>query len=414
MSAMETSPAFEGLPRDVLSVSDLTARLASLIENEFSSVKVVGEVSRVTYHASGHIYLALKDAGARIDAVIWRSTAGRLRFRVETGEEFVARGRLSVYAPRGNYQLVIDSLKPRGLGALELAFQQLQRRLAEEGLFDPERKRPLPFLPRRIALVTSPTGAAVRDMARVILRRFPPADLLVVPVKVQGEGAAEEIAAALESLGENRRGCEVVIVGRGGGSLEDLWAFNEEVVARAIAACPLPVVSAVGHEIDVSISDLVADRRALTPSEAGEIVVPRRDGLLADLAERGQRLRRAAEATISASRSRVAEAGRRLAARRPRRLLEERCQRLDELLSRLHRAVNDGIERRRERLAARAARLDAVSPMRVLGRGYSLTRPVDDRRCLRDAKDVSVGDVIETRLARGRLVSRVEDVTEES
>jgi exodeoxyribonuclease VII large subunit len=322
----------------------------------------------------------------------------------------VARGRIGVYAPRGNYQLIVDALKPRGVGALELAFQQLRRRLEEEGLFDVERKRPLPFLPRRIALVTSPTGAAVRDMVNVIRRRFPPARILLVPVRVQGEGAAEEIAEALRDLGEDPRGSEVVIVGRGGGSLEDLWAFNEEIVARAIAACPIPIVSAVGHEIDVSISDLVADRRALTPSEAGEIVVPRREQLQTDLGARAARLRRAVRVTLGAARDRLRESGRRLAARRPRRLLEERSQRLDEVLSRLGRATSDVLAVRRERLEARAGRLEAMSPLRVLGRGYSLTRRAGESACLRDAREVSPGDELATRLARGSLVSRVESV----
>jgi exodeoxyribonuclease VII large subunit len=395
---------------EILSVSELTARISGLLEDAFAGVQVAGEVSKVTYASSGHVYLTLKDAGARIDAVIWRSRAARLRFRIESGEEFVVRGRLSVYAPRGNYQLVIDSLKPLGVGALELAFRQLQERLAAEGLFEADRKRPLPFLPNRIALVTSPTGAAVRDMVRVIERRYPPARILLVPVRVQGEAAAGEIAAALESLGEDPRGCDVVIVGRGGGSLEDLWAFNEEVVARAIAACPIPVVSAVGHEIDVSISDLVADRRALTPSEAGEIVVPRLDRLVEDLHGRAARLARGMATALQDAGARVVDLTRRLAAQRPRRMLEERAQRLDELLMRLTRGAGEGLARRRERLESLAGRLESVSPLRVLARGYSLTRRAGDPACLRDAAAVEPGDEVETILARGRLVSRVEKV----
>jgi exodeoxyribonuclease VII large subunit len=395
---------------EILSVSELTARISGLLEDAFEGIQVVGEVSKVTYAASGHVYLALKDAGARIDAVVWRSKAARLRFRIESGAEFVARGRLSVYAPRGNYQLVIDSLKPRGVGALELAFRQLQEKLAAEGLFEADRKRPLPFLPRRIALVTSPTGAAIRDIMSVIERRFPAARMLLLPVRVQGDAAAGEIAAALESLGADSRGCDVVIVGRGGGSLEDLWAFNEEVVARAIADCPIPVVSAVGHEIDVSISDLVADRRALTPTEAGEIVVPRLDRIRDDLTGRMARIERAVRMALEATGLRIAELARRLAAHRPRRMLEERTQRLDELLLRLSRAAGEGLARRSERLAGMAGRLEGVSPLRVLGRGYSLTRIEGETACLRDTAALALGAEVETILARGRFVSRIESV----
>ena len=399
---------------EILSISELTARISGLLEDAFEGVQVVGEVSKVTYATSGHVYLTLKDAGARIDAVVWRSKATRLRFRIESGAEFVARGRLSVYAPRGNYQLVIDSLKPRGVGALELAFRQLQEKLAAEGLFEADRKRPLPFLPSRIALVTSPTGAAIQDIMSVIERRFPSARMLLLPVRVQGDAAAGEIAAALESLGEDSRGCDVVIVGRGGGSLEDLWAFNEEVVARAIAACPIPVVSAVGHEIDVSISDLVADRRALTPTEAGEIVVPRLDRIAEGLDGRLVRLRRAVESELQGAGLRIADLARRLSAHRPRRMLEERIQRLDELLLRLTRATRDGFVLRGERLTGLAGRLEGVSPLRVLGRGYSLTRIAGETTCLRDAESLVPGAEVETILARGRFVSRVEKVDVES
>jgi exodeoxyribonuclease VII large subunit len=382
-------------------VGELTERIAILLEDVFSRVAVVGEISNLRRPGSGHVYLTLKDRDASLGAVMWRSTAARIRFDPEDGLEVVARGRLAVYAPQGKYQLVVDSIRPRGVGALDLAFQQLRTRLAEEGLFDPDRKKPLPFLPRRIGLVTSPTGAAVRDMVRVIRRRFPPARILVIPVRVQGEGAAEEIAAALDSLGRDPRGCDVLVVGRGGGSLEDLWCFNEEVTARAIVRCPIPVVSAVGHETDVSIADLVADRRAATPTEAGEIVVPRLDRLRGDVAEGARRLRRAVRDELRAARLLLAQQGRRLSRSSPRRLLEQRRQRLDELAERTTRAVWDGLERRRERLAAVAGRLEAVNPLRVLARGYSLTKRAGERTCLLDAADLAVGDEIETRLARG-------------
>jgi len=267
---------------EILSVSELTARLKALVETGFPHVCVEGEISNLTKATSGHVYFTLKDEGAQLRAVMWRSAAARIRFELSDGLHVVAVGPVEVYATRGSYQIVVEQLAPQGIGPLELAFRQLYEKLAAEGLFRPERKRPLPRFPRRIALVTSPAGAAVRDMLQVITRRWPACPIVIVPVPVQGASAAPEIAAAFQSLAKIPD-VDVVITGRGGGSLEDLWAFNEEVVARAIFACPIPVVSAVGHEIDVTIADLIADRRALTPSEAAELVVPQRTEILSEL-----------------------------------------------------------------------------------------------------------------------------------
>ena len=249
---------------EILTVAELTWRIRALLEEEFDQVTVVGEVSGLKRPRSGHLYFELKDPEARLSAVIWRSTAARLRFELEDGMEIIATGRISVYGPRGSYQLIVDSLKPKGLGALQLAFLKLREKLEKEGLFRPEAKKPLPLLPACVGVVTSPSGAAIRDILTVIARRFPPAHIVLRPVRVQGEGAAEEIARAIAEFND-WGGADVLIVGRGGGSYEDLWAFNEEVVARAIHASRIPIISAVGHEIDVTIADLVADRRALTP-----------------------------------------------------------------------------------------------------------------------------------------------------
>src|SRR6185369_5236916 len=257
----------------VLTVTDLSRQIKDAVEGNFPLVWVSGVVSNCTRAGSGHIYLTLKDDGAQIRAIVWRNTAARLRFDVHDGLQVVAAGPVEVYEARGQYQLIVEQLLPQGMGPLELAYRQLCEKLAAQGLFAAERKRPLPQFPRRIALVTSPTGAAVRDMLQVITRRWRGADVVILPVAVQGTRAAAEIAAALRKV-HLVPGVDVVIAGRGGGSLEDLWAFNEEVVARAIFECLIPVISAVGHEIDVTIADLVADRRALTPSEAGELVVP--------------------------------------------------------------------------------------------------------------------------------------------
>ncbi|MEK7359226.1 MAG: exodeoxyribonuclease VII large subunit, partial [Planctomycetota bacterium] len=257
----------------VLTITELTRRIRGSIEQEFFNIWVVGEVSNFKRATSGHVYLTLKDSGAQLQAVIFKSLASRLKFEVKDGMQIVAFGSITVYDARGQYQLIVENVEPKGIGALQLAFLQLKERLEKEGLFDPCHKKPLPLLPKTIAIVTSPTGAAIRDILNVINRRFARVKILIYPVKVQGEGAALEISQAINDL-NNIPDIDVMIVGRGGGSLEDLWAFNEEVVARSIYASKIPVISAVGHEINVTISDLVADKRALTPTEAGELVVP--------------------------------------------------------------------------------------------------------------------------------------------
>lgn len=258
-----------------MTVSELTRQIKDLLEANFDQVVCQGEISNLVKARSGHVYFTLKDERAQISAVMWKTRASRLKFDLQDGLEVVVTGPVEVYPPRGSYQLIVEQAMPQGLGPLELAFRQLQEKLAAEGLFAPERKRPLPRYPNRLALVTSPTGAAVRDMLQVLTRRWPLTDVVVVPVPVQGPTAAPKIAEGLKQAARIP-GVDVILTGRGGGSLEDLWPFNEEIVARAIAASPIPVVSAVGHEIDVSIADLVADRRALTPSEAAEIIVPDR------------------------------------------------------------------------------------------------------------------------------------------
>src|SRR3984885_2536867 len=278
--------------QELLSIGELSRRLKALVEMSFPYVCVEGEISNLSRAASGHVYFTLRDEGAQIRGVLWRSAAVRVRFDLHDGLHVVAAGPLEVYTARGSYQLVVERLIPQGIGPLELAFRQRYEKLAAEGLFAEERKRPLPRFPRRIALVTSPTGAAVRDLLQVITRRWPACDLVIVPVPVQGEQAAPAIAGGLRAAAALPR-VDVIVTGCGGGSLEDLWAFNEEIVARAIFNSPIPVVSAVGHEIDVTIADLVADRRALTPSEAGELVVPQRADVLSDLAHLGVRMQSA-------------------------------------------------------------------------------------------------------------------------
>lgn len=393
----------------VLSVTELTRQIQDCLEGNFPSVAVRGEISGCSVAGSGHVYLTLKDDRAQIRGVMWRSRASRLRFDVADGLQVVAIGGLDVYPARGSYQLVIEDLLPQGIGPLELAFRQLHDRLAAEGLFAPERKRAIPRFPRRIALVTSPDGAAVRDMLQVITRRWRAADIVIVPVPVQGDGAGARIAAGIGLLGGIPR-VDVAIAGRGGGSLEDLWAFNEEIVARAIAASPVPIISAVGHEIDITIADLVADRRALTPSEAGEIVVPDDCELLVGLQHAQDRMTALLRERVAAGLARLeAFSGRRPFAR-PIDSLRQRAERLDDLERRMKSEVRQRHSAAAARVSAAAAALDALSPLRVLQRGYSLTMSADNGVVIRSIQATAPGDCMVTRLSDGTITSRVESI----
>jgi exodeoxyribonuclease VII large subunit len=365
------------------SVSELTERIKRRLEGDFAEVALHGEASNVARPRSGHVYFTLKDDSASIRAVLWKNDTRRLAFELTDGLAIRAIGRLTVYAPRGDYQLVIREIEPEGIGALELAFRQRYARLALEGLFDPGRKRPLPRFPRRIVVVTSPTGAAVRDILQVISRRWRCARVLIAPARVQGAGADREVVAAIDLANEVVE-ADVVIVARGGGSLEDLWTFNEESVVRAIVASRLPVVSAVGHEIDVTLADLAADRRALTPTEAGEICVPDSREIGLHLDRLGERLRLAGLSQLRDARLR-----------------------LDELGQRARLACEQDLRGRRERVARLAASLQALGPLAVLARGYSLTLRPDGKTLVRATHDVNVGDLIRTRLAAGEIKSRV-------
>jgi len=338
---------------------------------------------------------------------MWRNTAQKLRFDLRDGLEVLAVGPIEVYEARGTYQLVIRELLPRGIGPLELAFRQLQEKLAREGLFDASRKRPIPQFPRRIAIVTSPTGAAIRDMLQVIGRRWKGASIVILPVPVQGAQAAGEIAAALRRVGDLPE-VDVVITGRGGGSLEDLWAFNEEIVARAIAACPVPVISAVGHEIDVTIADFVADRRALTPSEAGELVVPNGPEISAWLADVEERMRRNLFRKADQLRGVLADLVERRVLARPFDLVHDRSRTIDDLDLRLSRAIRQQVAASTSRVAAVTSTLHALSPLAVLARGYSVTRDAESRRVLRRPEETFPGQRLETLLGDGSVYSRVE------
>jgi exodeoxyribonuclease VII large subunit len=393
----------------VLSVSDLTNRVKGMLEEEFSPVWVGGEISGFKRHQSGHWYFKLRDAGAVLSAVMFRGSNLRARFDPKDGLEVIARGRLTVYPPQGNYQLTVEDLHAKGLGAQEVALRLLKEKLHKKGYFAAERKRPLPRYPRRIALVTSPSGAAIRDILEILGRRWPTTEIWVCPVRVQGETAAGEIVAALALL--NRvAGVDVIILGRGGGSSEDLSAFNDERVADAIFASRVPVVSAIGHEIDVTVADLVADVRALTPSEAAELVVPDRVTLLKNLAETHLRLRELLWGRLESVRQGLQALGERRVFRRPLERIHELEQRLDHLDERLQRAGRQRLQRLQQLLQGAAGRLESLSPLNVLARGYSLTRRAADRQVVRRAAQVRPGDVVLTVVQEGQFTSRVEEI----
>ena len=355
----------------MLTVSELTRRMKVAVEPAFQDVWVSGEVGNLRRQQSGHVYFGLKDADASVDAVLWASTARKVKFDLRDGTEVVARGRIEIYAPRGRYQLVVQEVEPRGAGARALALQQLRERLAAEGLLDQARKRPLPFLPARIGVATSTSGAALQDFLRVVHGRFPGARVFVAGCRVQGEGAAATVISALRLLVDF--GVDVAVVTRGGGSADDLWEFNDEQLARAIAACPVPVVSAVGHEVDVTVADLVADVRAATPTHAAEVVVPVRDDLLAALSALRGRLVRA-EGQALGERRRVIRALR-AELSDPRRVLSDQRRRLDEALHRVQAWSASTFRRESMRLAGLAARLEPAN----VGKSWPAASPWQSR-----------------------------------
>lgn len=438
--------------RHVFTVSKLTALVKERLETAFVDLWVEGEISNLRIPPSGHLYFSLKDRDSQIRAVIFRASGRRIAYAPEDGKAVLAHGRLTVYEPRGDYQLIIDYLEPVGLGALQAAFDQLKERLAAEGLFDPARKRALPTLPQSIGIVTSPTGAAIRDMLTILNRRFANLHVLIAPVPVQGEGAAARIAAAIDDLNDLGT-VDVIIIGRGGGSLEDLWAFNEEVVARAIARSRIPVVSAVGHETDFTIADFVADLRAPTPSAAAELVVRAKADWLGQLGELSRRLELTVRLRVVKWRDRVREERRALVD--PTRAVEAALLRLDDVADRLRAEMRRALGARRERAAvfaqrlglrapmelvrrssertvllrdrlirqftasgrawrakvgSLAAQLEGLSPLAILARGYSIARRLPDGAIVRAAQTMRVGGRLRLRLHRGELTARVEEI----
>jgi len=391
-------------PTRAYTVAQLVRQASRRLESHFADVWGEGEVSNLSRPRSGHLYFTLKDRQAQLSVVIFRSAAVRLKFSIEDGQKIRCRGKLGIYDAQGRFQLTAETAEPTGVGALQAEFEQLKTKLAAEGLFDQDHKKPLPLLPGTIAVVTSPTGAALQDVLRVLHQRCP-VRVVICPTPVQGAGAAMEVVAALRRA--DRLGADVIIVGRGGGSLEDLWAFNEEAVARAIYASEIPVISAVGHEVDVSISDLVADARALTPTQAGEMVVPSRELLDERLARAAARLSQALLGAVSHAKTKLDVIARSYAMRVPMEAVRQHQQRLDEITQRMPSAANRELARLRERLVRGHARLQSLSPMGVLARGYSITTLAGSDRPLRSPDDAPAGSRIRTILHDGELESEV-------
>jgi exodeoxyribonuclease VII large subunit len=434
----------------------LTGLLRTSIEERFSDIWLEGELSNLRAPGSGHVYCTLKDKTSQIRAVLFRSTAVRLRFALQEGLQVIVRGRLTVYEPRGEYQIVLDTVEPKGIGALQLAFEQLKERLAAEGLFDQDRKKSIPIFPRAVGVITSLTGAAIRDILAVLRRRWPTLHILIAPVQVQGESAGRQIAEALTALND-LGSVDVIIVGRGGGSLEDLWSFNEEVVVRAIAASHVPVVSAVGHEIDVTLADFVADLRSPTPSAAAEAVVPvlaetverllelkvrlgqvmlrhcaferqRLDNGIRGVADVRFRLQEAAQRTddmvdrlremvqqlLAAGRERLHGVQRNLSGLNPILAIKQGLATVPQLSKRLEGQMGVMLAQHRHRIHATLAQLNTLSPLAILGRGYSILQTVPAGKILHRAKDVGVGQELEAQLASGRLSCTVTQVFDDS
>lgn len=395
--------------REVISVGELTRQVRASLQSGFRELWVAGEVSDLSRPRSGHIYFTLKDDDARLSAVIWRTVAESLPFALADGMQIQCFGGLDVFPPQGRYQLIVRRVEAKGEGALQAALRKLRTKLASEGLFDAARKRPLPRFPQRIAVVTSPSGAALRDFLEVARRRWLGPEIFIFPTRVQGEGATAEIIAAIQLANRSQPRPDVLVVTRGGGSIEDLWSFNDESVVRSIFASEVPVVSAIGHEVDVTLADLVADCRALTPSEAAERVIPSADELQGRLRQLHARLAVMIAGHLRHLRARWQGLSSRAVFTRPWDLIRERAERLDQLEARLERAWDNCTRQCRERADLLKARLAGLDPLAILARGYSVTQLAKSGETIKNANQVASGDRLSIRLAEGRISSIVEE-----
>ena len=399
----------EPAPEHAISVSQLTGHIKAVLEETFPPVWVAGEISDLVRARSGHFYFTLKDDDAQIRGVMWRTAAERLNFDISDGQAVFCYGNLEVYAPRGTYQLVVRKIEPAGIGALQLALQKLQAKLQAEGLFDPERKQPLPRFPRRIGIVTSPSGAAVRDFLEAAASRWKGVEIFVIPAQVQGQGAERTIVSGIRAANKLKPDLDVLVVSRGGGSLEDLWCFNDERVVRAVAKSRVPVVSAIGHEIDVTLCDLAADVRALTPTDAATQVLPDVESLRNTYQSLNVRIHQAAWQIIRQRRLQLQSISARPILAKPHEFIQLRSRQLDELDARARRAIRSRVRESKSDLSTVAASLSALSPLDVLSRGYSVTTD-DSGKTITSAAELKEGDLIRTKLRNGTVNSQVTQV----
>jgi exodeoxyribonuclease VII large subunit len=391
----------------VLSVSQINFYIKSIIENDGSLqfVLVTGEISNLTVHQrSGHIYLSLKDSNSVISAVMFAGNARRLKFRLENGMKVICRGRISVYEPSGRYQLYIEDMQPDGVGALTLAFEQLKKSLAQKGLFDNAHKKPLPKFPKTIGVITSPTGAAVQDITNIIRRRFPSADIVLAPVLVQGESAPEQLVRAVNKFSASKI-ADVVIIGRGGGSAEDLWAFNDEQLAYAVYNCETPIISGVGHETDFTICDFVADVRASTPSAAAELAVPDRQELMSYYFKQKQYISAMLDRKIKTAQLRLENQQRRMSASSPKLKAEQLEKQLSAKSEKLTRFMNIYISDKENKLIAAKGKLDGLNPLNVLNRGYAIAEK--DEKIITSSKQLKNSDDFTVILSDGKINAKV-------
>ena len=393
----------------VLSVAELSYLLKNVLEIEFPEVWVAGEISNLSRPQSGHCYFTLKDSDAQIRGVLWRGTAERMKFELKDGMQVICVGNIDLYPPRGTYQLVVRFAEPTGIGPLQVAFKQLHEKLKLEGLFDPSKKKPIPRIPERIAVITSPTGAAVRDFLQVLNRRWNFTDITIIPTRVQGDEATSEIANAIRVANAITPHFDVIVITRGGGSLEDLWCFNEEAVVRAISVSAIPTISAIGHEIDVTLSDLAADERALTPSEAAEKVVPSREEIIRSVNRSKDYLNQLLFSKLDSAVEKLKQIESRPIFRKPLESIRNFQRQLDELETDANRSVRQLTLNQKNQIVALARQLEAVSPLAVLQRGYSVTQLMDDESTLvNSVTSIKKGDLVRTQVADGSFISRVE------
>ena len=409
---MDISSLRERGSAEVMSVSELNGFIKNLIDGNrtLSAVTVRGEISNFKYHSSGHLYFSLKDEEGQIRAVMFRSSAARLKFRPESGMRVIAHGSVGVFVRDGSYQLYVNGMQPDGIGALYLAYEQLKEKLAGEGLFAPDAKRPIPRIPRRVGVITSPTGAAVRDIINVIRRRFPQADVYLYPALVQGEGAAESLIRAVDYFDASRL-CDTVIIGRGGGSIEDLWAFNDERLARRIYSANVPIISAVGHETDFTICDFVSDLRAPTPSAAAELAVPDVRELAMTVDGYSERLKVALENRYAGARERLKMLSERISARTMLMKIDGRRGEVERLRALSEAAIKRRTADGRANLSAMAAKLSALNPLSVLARGYAVVSTDEGR--VADVQDLAVGDGISVRVSGAVIDAKITNITKD-